>query len=151
MSSYSDLRFVWCLYSFFGFLFISSTKEKKTSSFQRLEKEKIFQKKRRLKKEKLETRRRKKRKRFFPRPLWLRMNLYKKFLKTRHPYVKQNNSPLRSALSISKTHSSLLKINKINFENHSLFLSFNEKFVQKKGKWFKKMEQKQLNVFLQII
>ena len=130
-----------------GFLFISSTKEKKTSSFQRLEKEKIFQKKRRLKKEKLETRRRKKRKRFFPRPLWLRMNLYKKFLKTRHPYVKQNNSPLRSALSISKTHSSLLKINKLNFENHSLFLSFNEKFVQKKGKWFKKMEQKQLNAY----
>ena len=71
-----------------GFLFFPTEqkqpKEKKNFNFQRLEKEKSFQKKRRLKKEKLETRRRKKRKRFFPRPVWLRMNLYKKFLKTRH-------------------------------------------------------------------
>jgi SpoVK/Ycf46/Vps4 family AAA+-type ATPase len=51
----------------------------------RFEKEKAFQKKRRMKKQKLETRRRKKRKRFFPRPIWLRFHLYKKFLKTRHP------------------------------------------------------------------
>jgi SpoVK/Ycf46/Vps4 family AAA+-type ATPase len=61
---------------------LSSFKQKKT--FVRFEKEKVLQKKRRLKKEKLETRRRKKRKRFFPRPTWLRMNMYKKFLKTRH-------------------------------------------------------------------
>jgi SpoVK/Ycf46/Vps4 family AAA+-type ATPase len=70
-----------------GFLFSpfpEKKENKKNNSFQRFEKEKIFQKKRRLKKEKLETRRRKKRKRFFPRPLWLRMNLYKKFLKNRH-------------------------------------------------------------------
>lgn len=69
---------------FFQDLELNKSQEKKTFAFQRLEKEKNFQKKRRLKKEKLETRRRKKRKRFFPRPVWLRMNLYKKFLKIRH-------------------------------------------------------------------
>nr|YP_010563798.1 cell division protein [Coelastrum microporum]UWM13051.1 cell division protein [Coelastrum microporum] len=57
--------------------------------FQRFEKEKFFQKKRRLKKQKLETRRRKKRKRFFPRPVWLRFHLYKKFLNIRHPLKLQ--------------------------------------------------------------
>ncbi len=57
--------------------------EQRTHS--RIEKEKSFQRKRRLKKQKLETRRRKKRKRFFPRPVWLRFQLYKKFLKVRHP------------------------------------------------------------------
>jgi SpoVK/Ycf46/Vps4 family AAA+-type ATPase len=57
----------------------------KNFSSKRLEAEKSFQKKRRLKKQKLETRRRKKRKRFFPRPVWLRFHLYKKFLKIRHP------------------------------------------------------------------
>lgn len=70
--------------------FLASEKMPKNQTFLRFEKEKVFQKKRRLKKEKLETRRRKKRKRFFPRPTWLRMNLYKKFLKRRHPKEFQN-------------------------------------------------------------
>jgi hypothetical protein len=70
--------------SFLHGLDFNKSQEKKNFALQRLEKEKNFQKKRRLKKEKLETRRRKKRKRFFPRPVWLRMNLYKKFLKIRH-------------------------------------------------------------------
>jgi SpoVK/Ycf46/Vps4 family AAA+-type ATPase len=53
-------------------------------TFKRLQNEKASQKKRRLKKQKLETRRRKKRKRFYPRPTWLRFQLYKKFLQVRH-------------------------------------------------------------------
>jgi len=61
---------------------------------QRFEKEKYFQKKRRLKKQKLETRRRKKRKRFFPRPVWLRFHLYKKFLKVRHSKKSIKQQPL---------------------------------------------------------
>jgi SpoVK/Ycf46/Vps4 family AAA+-type ATPase len=60
-------------------------KEQNSLNISRFEKEKALQKKRRMKKQKLETRRRKKRKRFFPRPIWLRFHLYKKFLKTRHP------------------------------------------------------------------
>nr|YP_009185188.1 cell division protein [Bracteacoccus giganteus]ALO63498.1 cell division protein [Bracteacoccus giganteus] len=48
------------------------------------EKQKYNQKKRRRKKQKLENRRRKKRKRFYPRPKWLRFELYKNFLKKRH-------------------------------------------------------------------
>jgi SpoVK/Ycf46/Vps4 family AAA+-type ATPase len=62
-----------------------SQKQQNVLQISRFEKEKAFQKKRRMKKQKLETRRRKKRKRFFPRPVWLRFHLYKKFLKTRHP------------------------------------------------------------------
>jgi hypothetical protein len=47
-------------------------------------KEKYFQKKRRRKKLKLENRRRKKRKRFYPRPVWLRYNVYRQFLNLRY-------------------------------------------------------------------
>lgn len=63
---------------------IQQMKELDSLTSKRLEREKSIQKKRRMKKQKLETRRRKKRKRFFPRPIWLRFHLYKKFLKTRH-------------------------------------------------------------------
>ena len=56
----------------------------KLESQSRIEKLKLMQKKRRKKKLKLENRRRKKRKRFFPRPKWLRFNLYSRFLKIRH-------------------------------------------------------------------
>ena len=120
-----------------GFLFFSTeqnqSKEKKNFNFQRLEKEKSFQKKRRLKKEKLETRRRKKRKRFFPRPVWLRMNLYKKFLKTRH------SQKLFSFSSLS------LKHKKISFEKN--WNTFSTTFFRgsKKEKWFQNTEKKQLN------
>nr|YP_009492133.1 cell division protein [Pseudopediastrum integrum]AWI68769.1 cell division protein [Pseudopediastrum integrum] len=87
-----------------GFVFLSELKIKKNSYqninvslynmnlnkkdllIQRFEKEKSLQKKRRRKKLKLETRRRKKRKRFYPRPIWLRYSLYKKFLNSRHSY-----------------------------------------------------------------
>jgi hypothetical protein len=67
-------------------------RETNVLSLKRLEHEKSLQKKRRMKKQKLETRRRKKRKRFFPRPIWLRFHLYKKFLKTRHPHLWSNFS-----------------------------------------------------------
>nr|YP_009491942.1 cell division protein [Pediastrum angulosum]AWI68096.1 cell division protein [Pediastrum angulosum] len=59
---------------------------KKESLIQRFDKEKSLQKRHRRKKLKLETRRRKKRKRFYPRPVWLRYSLYKKFLNFRHSY-----------------------------------------------------------------
>jgi hypothetical protein len=54
---------------------------KKDSNF--FKNQKYFQKKRRRKKLKLENRRRKKRKRFYPRPVWLRYNLYRQFLNLR--------------------------------------------------------------------
>jgi SpoVK/Ycf46/Vps4 family AAA+-type ATPase len=50
----------------------------------RFEKKKNLEKKRRLKKLKLENRRRKKRKRFYPRPNYLRFNLYSQFLQKRY-------------------------------------------------------------------
>nr|AYQ94172.1 cell division protein [Borodinellopsis texensis] len=53
------------------------------SNFNYIEKKKFLQKKRRKKKQKKETRRRKKRQRFFPRPIWTRFQLYKKFLNLR--------------------------------------------------------------------
>ena len=49
-----------------------------------IEKKKNLEKKRRLKKLKLENRRRKKRKRFYPRPHFLRFQIYSNFLKKRH-------------------------------------------------------------------
>nr|AWI68203.1 cell division protein [Pediastrum angulosum] len=69
---------------------------KKESLIQRFEKEKSLQKRHRRKKLKLETRRRKKRKRFYPRPVWLRYSLYKKFLNFRHSY---NNLYYRKKVS----------------------------------------------------
>jgi hypothetical protein len=57
---------------------------KKQSLVKHLEKVKNLQKKRRQKKQARLTGRRKKRKRFFPRPIWLRFLLYKKFIKFRH-------------------------------------------------------------------
>lgn len=50
----------------------------------RLQTRQSIEKKRRLKKLKLENRRRKKRKRFYPRPNYLRFNLYSSFLKDRY-------------------------------------------------------------------
>ena len=60
--------------------------------FKRLQKKKTLQKKRRLKKLKLENRRRKKRKRFYPRPDYLRSHLYALFLNKRHPTVFSKDS-----------------------------------------------------------
>lgn len=57
----------------------------------RFEKKKSLEKKRRLKKLKLENRRRKKRKRFYPRPNYLRFNLYSQFLQKRY-FNKFNGS-----------------------------------------------------------
>lgn len=130
---------------------------------QRLEKEKNFQKKRRLKKEKLETRRRKKRKRFFPRPVWLRMSLYKKFLATRHSQKlfsfslspeKEKRKFFPFSLAIrSRPHffengNTFEENRKMNF----LFLSKNfsgisTRFLKKNKKWFQKREQKQVQKY----
>jgi SpoVK/Ycf46/Vps4 family AAA+-type ATPase len=141
------------------FNFLGESKKNTFESLQRLEKEKSFQKKRRLKKEKLETRRRKKRKRFFPRPVWLRMNLYKKFLKTRH------SKKLFSSFVFpeKKVHLSFSGGNDVRFagqsqKNFSFFskthmndisyLSFSEvNFAKKKQKWFKKQEKKQFTTY----
>nr|WVD55910.1 cell division protein [Tetradesmus dimorphus] len=78
-------------------------KEQNHLRFSRFEKEKALQKKRRMKKQKLETRRRKKRKRFFPRPVWLRFHLYKKFLKSRHPEnLSTQKQELRAGIFLPK-------------------------------------------------
>jgi hypothetical protein len=157
-----------------GFLFLSSqnpflvdldfnrTQEKKNFSLQRLEKEKNFQKKRRLKKEKLETRRRKKRKRFFPRPVWLRMNLYKKFLKNRHSektFLFFENKKRNQSYFVPFKEKNT-KFNFVSFtDNKKNFVFHRRDFVQaeqnqmsapflrktKKEKWFQKTEQKQLD------
>jgi SpoVK/Ycf46/Vps4 family AAA+-type ATPase len=134
--------------SFFYDVDQQKSKGNKNFTLQRLEKEKSFQKKRRLKKEKLETRRRKKRKRFFPRPVWLRMNLYKKFLKTRH---SQKILSFSSKIKKQKTFPSKEKKNKFHFvfflENRKNLFPMSSPFLtkNKKEKWFKKTEQKQLN------
>jgi SpoVK/Ycf46/Vps4 family AAA+-type ATPase len=94
-------------------------KEQNSLNISRFEKEKAFQKKRRMKKQKLETRRRKKRKRFFPRPIWLRFHLYKKFLKTRHPENRSLKSQkLQTSVSFVKDQEGL-KTGAKNFQNLS--------------------------------
>jgi SpoVK/Ycf46/Vps4 family AAA+-type ATPase len=125
-----------------GFLTLSTESKEKKMSLQRLEKEKIFQKKRRLQKEKLETRRRKKRKRFFPRPIWLRLNLYKKFLKIRHSkkvfMVSSHQSEKKKNVSPFLFGKTILKY------TPSFFYKRND---TKKEKWFQKTEQKQFNKY----
>jgi SpoVK/Ycf46/Vps4 family AAA+-type ATPase len=134
---------------------LNKYQEKKSFSLQRLEKEKSFQKKRRLKKEKLETRRRKKRKRFFPRPVWLRMNLYKKFLKNRHSssacgaektFLFENKE--RNQFSFLPFKEKKSKFNFLSFaDNRKNFVFLQNRmsapFLTKKEKWFQKTEQKQ--------
>lgn len=77
--------------------------------FKRLEKAKNLQKKRRQKKQARLTGRRKKRKRFFPRPIWLRFMLYQRFMKFRHfNNVKTNRLKLKDKyLKVNFTHSPL--------------------------------------------
>jgi SpoVK/Ycf46/Vps4 family AAA+-type ATPase len=125
-----------------GFLFLSPESKEKNMSFQRLEKEKSFQKKRRLQKEKLETRRRKKRKRFFPRPVWLRLNLYKKFLKIRHSNKVFSVSSLKR--KEKKNVSPFFFGKSISGYTPAFFYKRNR---MKKEKWFQKTEQKQLYKF----
>jgi SpoVK/Ycf46/Vps4 family AAA+-type ATPase len=138
--------------SFLHGLDFNKSQEKKNFALQRLEKEKNFQKKRRLKKEKLETRRRKKRKRFFPRPVWLRMNLYKKFLKIRHSkktfsFFENKEKNISSFFNDNKRNlfSMQTKANSCQFnggEQTSVGMSLTK---TKKEKWFQKTEQKQLD------
>lgn len=94
-------------------------KQQNVFSISRFEKEKALQKKRRMKKQKLETRRRKKRKRFFPRPVWLRFHLYKKFLKTRHPETGgMKNQKLYTGLFVPEEQEKFKK-RANNFQNIS--------------------------------
>lgn len=67
-----------------GLIFIRKSTKENISNFNRLDKIKTQQKQRRRKKQRRENRRRKKRKRFYPRPLWLRFSLYRKFLAKRY-------------------------------------------------------------------
>nr|YP_009238222.1 cell division protein [Chlorotetraedron incus]AMO01100.1 cell division protein [Chlorotetraedron incus] len=117
--------------------------------FKRLEKEKSLQKKRRRKKLKLETRRRKKRKRFYPRPIWLRYSLYKKFLTSRHNkffYFETNFfSKAKKIQKLNKKHlksksilfSSFYKKNKSNFQKLGLKNGKFKKIIYRnnKQKW----------------
>jgi SpoVK/Ycf46/Vps4 family AAA+-type ATPase len=93
---------------------------------QRFEKEKHLQRKRRLKKQKLETRRRKKRKRFFPRPVWLRFHLYKKFLNIRHSSKPMNKKPQWEFLNSNYFVKNNLK-NKKKYTNFCMFNSLRVK------------------------
>nr|YP_009629429.1 cell division protein [Coelastrella saipanensis]AVV61539.1 cell division protein [Coelastrella saipanensis] len=110
--------------------------QKDTNSFslKRLEQEKSFQKKRRMKKQKLETRRRKKRKRFFPRPIWLRFHLYKKFLKTRHPHLWSNDS-----VSLENEKKNRFIASKsLSFQPQNIFVLFPKKSKYQNIKAFSK-------------
>nr|YP_009491853.1 cell division protein [Lacunastrum gracillimum]AWI68012.1 cell division protein [Lacunastrum gracillimum] len=155
-----------------GFVFLSELKikqnyhvYKKESLIQRFEKEKSLQKRHRRKKLKLETRRRKKRKRFYPRPIWLRYSLYKKFLNFRHSYnnfyykKKVKPSSYEVYYKNKKLSADILKKNKKIF-NISHFLK-NQKLKNKiyrnnKQKWgyfiqdtpkFEKISLKKINFF----
>ena len=87
----------------------------------RFEAQKRLEKKRRLKKLKLENRRRKKRKRFYPRPLRLRFQLYFSFIKSRY------HSPYKlHFLSKSTKHHLQIK-NNPNFQKSLLSCSFKQK------------------------
>jgi len=129
----------------------SKMKESKKSIFQRsrqtefvAEKEKFLQKKRRRKKLKLETRRRKKRKRFYPRPIWLRYNLYKSFLNKRHFYRNKNtflpSKSLMPSLVTFKTKNKLKKTKQFYSFSMLKFFVKNQKLKDKiyrnnKQKW----------------
>jgi SpoVK/Ycf46/Vps4 family AAA+-type ATPase len=106
-------------------------KEQNGVQISRFEKEKAFQKKRRMKKQKLETRRRKKRKRFFPRPVWLRFHLYKKFFKIRHPDTGSiKNQKMGTGLFVPEDQEKF-KTRANNFQNISFAfpkLSKNQEF-----------------------
>jgi len=104
-----------------------------------LEKKKGLEKKRRLKKLKLENRRRKKRKRFYPRPNYLRFQLYSSFLKKRYlPLLSNKFSQISSKRNFSnkvestasnsqKILKNKTKINILNFKNKI--------YRQKKQNW----------------
>jgi hypothetical protein len=101
---------------------ISSKYEiKQSSNLSFFNKQKYLQKKRRRKKLKLENRRRKKRKRFYPRPVWLRYNLYRKFLNARYNKKFLNTEKnLTLVLSYKKTQTTepkkqTLKLKKLKY------------------------------------
>jgi len=104
---------------------IQTIKETNSLTLKRLGREKYFQKKRRMKKQKLETRRRKKRKRFYPRPIWLRFHLYKKFLKTRHSNLFFNSSNFSSQPTLpNKINSGMFQFRDLNEKNKTISQNF---------------------------
>lgn len=104
---------------------IQTITETNSLNLKRLEREKYFQKKRRMKKQKLETRRRKKRKRFYPRPIWLRFHLYKKFLKTRHSNLFFNSSNFSTqSIFPKKGDSNVLQFHNLNEQNKTISQNF---------------------------
>jgi len=113
------------------FVFLSNKKGDFELSNKRkfVEKQKYFQKKRRRKKLKLENRRRKKRKRFYPRPIWLRYSLYRKYIHNRY-----NKNYFSKNFSIPPGGRGRLQ-NYINRNNRQKWGSFSLDpiFLEKKG------------------
>ena len=102
----------------------------------RLEKKKAVQKKRRLKKLKLENRRRKKRKRFYPRPNYLRFQLYYSFLKKRHLLTRNKIDSKTLEFLIQRGRLSKDKIKNQIASKKSRSKSFQEKIYRhQKQKW----------------
>lgn len=132
-----------------GFIFFTKAEKIKTSlndeSFiKRIEKQKYQQKKRRRKKQKLENRRRKKRKRFFPRPVWLRFQMYNKFQKIRHLLnlskktndVKKskNRFNLNKNLNLKEKKNNIkLKIYRTNKQQWGFNTEFNKYFEKQRN------------------
>ena len=115
---------------------------KDENDLKRFEKKRTLQKKRRLKKLKLENRRRKKRKRFYPRPGYLRFQLYSKFLKNRHKL--HFSSKNKNLLDNQDSSQDSLKRQSLNqsfltnsvFESTVPFSKFKNKiYRQKKQQW----------------
>jgi SpoVK/Ycf46/Vps4 family AAA+-type ATPase len=119
----------------------------------RAENEKFLQKKRRRKKLKLETRRRKKRKRFYPRPIWLRYNLYKSFLNKRHFYKhknrwleKKNFTPSYLKIFYSKNQLKMADFNQLLSSSLLRFASQHEKETTSLNQRFKPVEMADFNL-----
>ena len=105
---------------------------KKQNLLKRLEKGKNLQKKRRQKKQARLTGRRKKRKRFFPRPIWLRFLLYKKFIKFRHFSKNSNQSKVSISPKYQFNFNNLFKHGtEKNFSEPVSKLLFNTQSVEK--------------------
>jgi SpoVK/Ycf46/Vps4 family AAA+-type ATPase len=121
-----------------GLYLENSNKELQKRDLDFFKNEKYFQKKRRRKKLKLENRRRKKRKRFYPRPVWLRYNLYRQFLNSRYDKSFQNKRT--NFLMKFKRNSTV----SASFTFSPQELSSNQatefRYVDKKGSRFKGMK-----------
>nr|YP_009237947.1 cell division protein [Pseudomuriella schumacherensis]AMO01373.1 cell division protein [Pseudomuriella schumacherensis] len=108
-----------------------------------LEKQKYQQKKNR--KRKLNKEKRRKRKRSYPRPIWLRFQLYNKFLKVRHSIYRTDNYLISPFLNRSALEKHFLLKGANTQNSRSIMLNFNTQvFNQKYNMKAKSLSDNQL-------